>query len=108
MAVQLDNRISYVDIFVMLSVVFAGIVFIFSYGSAIEANSQEIEHLKGDVTRIEVTGKQRDEEILDQLKENKTYIDKLGEASERGRMRIEDKLDKIIDRELDKNHAPKQ
>lgn len=108
MPIQLDNRISYVDIFVIAGVVMAGVVFVASYGveinantAGIKSNTTEIRHVADDVTRIEADGQSRDEKILQTLEKNREEYKEEAVKSEEARIRIEDKLDKLIERELD-------
>ena len=96
---QLDNRISWVDIVAIAGMVLTGALVFFDVKEDVSLNSQKIEDvatdLAEDIDRIESESDQDREEILE-------AVHQIRDESAAGQRRLEDKLDRLIERELEK------
>lgn len=104
MPLEFDNRISWMDVIAITGIAATAIGVVFGVQSEVESNSKEIVQVKQEMRRefvrvTEEAHKDRDE-ILDRLKETQKSMDTIRIESASGRRRIEDKLDKLIEREL--------
>lgn len=96
---QLDNRISWVDIVAIAGMVLTGALVFFDVKEDVSLNAQKIEDvatdLAEDIERIESESDQDREEILE-------AVHQIRDESAAGQRRLEDKLDRLIERELEK------
>jgi len=100
MAIQLDNRISWMDIVALGSAATSGLYLLFSVSASLTMAQADIKRIDADykaaVEQVERNSKERQEKSLAELKdvrrETKESFDK-----------IDAKLDKLIDRELRRN-----
>ena len=96
---QLDNRISWVDIVAIAGMVLTGALVFFDVKEDVSLNAQKIEDvatdLAEDIDRIESESDQDREEILE-------AVHQIRDESAAGQRRLEDKLDRLIERELEK------
>ena len=103
MALQFDNRVSWMDIVAIAGgIATAGAVF-FGMGGKIDANKTEIEYIKINVKRIEADADRRSQKILVQLKEQRDELKAYREESKEDNRQVVQKLDRLIERELN-NH----
>lgn len=103
MPLKFDNRISYMDVVAIAAAGLTAMTVFFGVSTDVTTNSQTIAHIQTDLKRIEVTSARRDDEIMVQLKENRQGMKDIRRESAAGRKDIINKLDKLIDRELDHN-----
>ena len=100
MPLQVDNRVSLMDIFsILIGVGVAASVF-FGVAGDVSTNNLQIASNKEAIHRVEVAAKESDNQIVDLLEKQNWQINEIKDDSAKGRKRIEDKLDKIIEREL--------
>ncbi len=66
----------------------------------ITVNEKEISHIRGDIVRVERQAHDADTRVMKQLDELKAGMETIRKESTDSRKDIIDKLDKIIDREL--------
>jgi len=100
MPLQVDNRVSLMDIFsILIGVGVAASVF-FGVAGDVSTNNVQIAFNKEAIHRVEVAAKESDNQIVDLLEKQNWQINEIKDDSAKGRKRIEDKLDKIIEREL--------
>jgi len=100
MPVKLDTTVTVIDMVAISGVIISGAFFVFGYGGEIETNSQAIAYVQTDLQRIEAKSDKADDSVLEQLKINHEGMEKIGDKSEKGRQRIEDKIDRLIERAL--------
>lgn len=105
MAINFDNRVSWMDIVAIVAAGLTALTVFFGVSADVGDNRAQIEHIQTDVRRIEVAGAQRDNEVLDQLKENRADMKEIRHESAAGRKNIIDKLDRLIERQLDNGNA---
>ena len=96
---QLDNRISWMDIVAIAGMALTGVMVFFDVKEDVSLNAQKIEDvattLTEDIERIESESDQDREEILE-------AVHQIRDESAAGQRRLEDKLDRLIERELEK------
>lgn len=97
---QLDNRVSWVDIVAIAGMLLTGSLVFFDVKEDVALNSQKITSVETELTeeikRVEMEADKDREEILEAVNETR-------KESAAGRQRIEDKLDRLIERKLDEN-----
>lgn len=101
MPLKMTNEISVMDIVAIGGLMLGGAAVIFGYGTEIAENAIAIEGAQHDIARVENKLDTENSKIMDALKLQTVEMRIIRQESEAGRMRIEDKLDKIIERELD-------
>lgn len=100
MPLNFDGKVSVMDLFAIgIGGVTALSVF-FGVSTNVSENALQIASNRDNLTRIERTAKDNDEKILDQLKENKQAVKEIRVESAAGRKDIIQKLDRLIEREL--------
>lgn len=78
-------------------------------GSRIQVNEREIAHVRSDISRVERQAGEADRRVLEQLNKLERGMSDIRAESASGRKDILDKLDKLIERELDiRNGGPRQ
>lgn len=100
MAIQIDNKISWPDIVAIgSSLAMAGVLF-FDVKEEVSLNTQHIhsmeDELRSDIRRIEKEADSSREEILEAIKDVK-------DDSKEGLLRVESKIDRLIERELNED-----
>ena len=100
MPLKMTNEVSWMDVFAIGSMVVGGTAFIFSYGTNIAENTLAVQSAQNDIARVERKVDQENGKIIDLIEKQTVEMRVIRQESEAGRIRIEDKLDKIIDREL--------
>lgn len=73
---------------------------IFGVGASVDKNTVEIDHNRQAIERVEADRKVKDEEIVGLIKEVKTEQKAAREEDRRSQEKINDKLDRLIEREL--------
>lgn len=100
MGIQLDNRVSWVDIVAIAGMLLTGSLVFFDVKEDVALNAQKITTVEAELTeeieRVEKEADKDREEILEAVNETR-------KESAAGRQRIEDKLDRLIERKLDEN-----
>ena len=75
----------------------------------ITVHDSEIAHIRSDVARVERQAGEADKRVLEQLGKLESGMNEIKKESASGRKDILDKLDKLIERELDiRNGGPRQ
>lgn len=95
MAIQINNRIL-VDAGMVGGLLLTASVMFFDVREDVALNAQGLTKMEQEVQRIDKEAEEDRKEILDAVKDNRK------ESAERDR-RIEDKLDRLIERKLDEN-----
>lgn len=97
---QFDNRISVMDIVAIVATAVTALSVYFGMGASVGLNTQEIRHLKTEVSRIEVAMEKDKSEIIEILKDQKQDLKDARTEAKEADLNINKKLDKIIEREL--------
>lgn len=101
---QFDTRISWADLVAILTGIGVLATVVFGVQTDVEMNAQNIEVNKEtfqrEIKRVDENANKDRQEILDRLDETKRGMEVIRVESASGRLRIEDKLDKLIDRKL--------
>jgi len=100
--VNFDNRVSWMDLVALTG---AGIALFNAYygvGQQVTQNANDIARNYDAIVRIEEQAIEGDQRVSADLQELKVTVDSIREESAEGRLRIENKIDKLIDRELNK------
>jgi len=100
MALRFDNSLSWMDIVAIAGSAITAIFVIFNAGERITMNELEIKHIKQSVQRVEVRASEDNDKIIQQLRDQNSVIKEIKTESAEGRHRIEQKLDRLIDRFL--------
>ena len=106
MPLKMTNEVSIMDVVAIGGSLLVGAGVFFGYGVDIGENTVAIQHIKGDLVKIEKQNDDGEKKILDLLNKQGDAITDIRKEAATGRLRIEDKLDKLIDRELDKRGGP--
>lgn len=91
--VNFDNRVSWMDIVAIVLAVGAILKSYYGVGANVDQNTARIDTNVKAIERVERDVRDTESKVLTELKETRS------EAAERSR-RIEDKLDRLIEREL--------
>lgn len=101
---QFDTRISWADLVAILTGIGVLATVVFGVQTDVEMNAQNIETNKEtfqrEIRRVDESANKDRKEILERLDETKTSMEIIRVESASGRLRIEDKLDKLIERKL--------
>lgn len=101
---QFDTRISWADLVAILTGIGVLATVVFGVQTDVEMNAQEIadnrEYTQREIKRVDDNANKDRKEIIDRLDETKDSMETIRVESANGRLRIEDKLDKLIDRKL--------
>lgn len=101
---QFDSRISWADLVAILTGLGVLATVVFGVQTDVEMNAHNIEDnkasLQREIKRVDENNNKNRQEILDRLDETRVGMETIRVESATGRLRIEDKLDKLIDREL--------
>lgn len=100
MPLKVTNEVSLMDVIAIGGLVIGGAAVFFGYGVDISKNSTEITQVKADVVRIERSAELSEGKILDLLKQQSETMKDIQKESADSRLRIEDKLDRLIERQL--------
>ncbi len=100
MPLKMTNEVSWMDVFAIGGLLLGGAAVFFSYGTDIAANSVAVQGVQQDIVRVERKVDEENGKIVDLIEKQTIEMRVIRQESEAGRIRIEDKLDKIIDREL--------
>lgn len=100
MGIQVDNRVSWLDIVAIAGMILTGSLVFFDVKEDVALNAQKIDiveaELSEEIHRVENEADNDRKEILETVKDN-------GRESALGIRRVEDKLDRLIERKLDEN-----
>ena len=105
MPLNFDNRVSWMDIIAITAALLTGMTVFFGVSEDVATNSSQISVIQTDLRRIEVSSTRRDDKILQQLKENKVDMKEIRKESSEGRQDILNKLDRLIEREINHNNG---
>lgn len=101
---QFDTRISWADLVAILTGIGVLATVVFGVQTDVEMNAQNIETNKEafqrEIQRVDDNANKDRQEILDRLDETKTSMEVIRVESSEGRLKIEHKLDRLIEREL--------
>lgn len=100
MPLKMTNEVSVMDIIAIGGLLLGGAAVFFGYGVDINENAQGIAHLRNDVARVERQAGEADLRVVKQLDDLKTGMEKIRTESASERKDIIQKLDKLIDRQL--------
>ena len=104
MAFNFDNRISWADVVAILTGLGVLATVVFGVQTDVELNTKEIQTTKEafarEIKRVDDSANKDRHEILQRLDETKTSMEVIRTESASGRQRIEDKIDRLIEREL--------
>ena len=111
MPFNIDTRVSLMDVIAIGGALFAGYKVMFDVGSGVEMNAQQIAQnhkdiggmkaeMRREVDRLESNVGGIEEQIAEQFQLINQEVKETRLESAAGRQRIEDKLDRLIEREL--------
>lgn len=91
--IQFDNRVSWMDVIAIVGIAGSALYGYFGYGEGIRDNQSDIDYIKRDVVRIEEKVNHQGQAITEKL-------EKMGAEQKADNLRIESKIDRLIEREL--------
>ena len=97
---KVTNEVSIMDVVAIGGLLIGGAAVFFGYGVDISTNATQITQIKDDVIKIERRAELSEGKILDQLKQQGETMKDIQKESADSRLRIEDKLDRLIERQL--------
>lgn len=100
MPLKVTNEVSIMDVVAIGGLLIGGAAVFFGYGVDISTNATQITQIKDDVIKIERRAELSEGKILDQLKQQGETMKDIQKESADSRLRIEDKLDRLIERQL--------
>lgn len=101
MAIKFTNEVSVMDIFAIGGLMLGGAAVFFGIAGDVQTHTVQIAENTRAISRVEHKATEDNNKVLDMLRQQTVEMRVIRQESEAGRMRIEDKLDKIIERELD-------
>ena len=101
MALKMTNEVSRMDVFAIGGLVLGGAGVFFGLGADVQMQGVQIVANTESIHRVERQAQGNNDRVLDLLKQQTVEMKEIRAESEAGRIRIENKLDKIIDRALD-------
>ena len=99
---KFDNEISVMDMFAICVALLGCGASYWALDSSIDLNARDITHVKEDVARIESDSEKALQAIIVQIKDQRSELKEFGQEAIKGQRRLEDKLDRFIERDLDK------
>lgn len=107
MRLQFDNRVSWMDIVAILGMGLTALGVVFGVQSDVEMNTARIaeidKRLEAETRRINKTIDDQNVLILREFNGIEQEIREIRKESAEGRLRIEEKLDRLIERKLDQS-----
>lgn len=101
MALKMTNEVSVMDIVAIGGLLIGGAAVFFGIAGDVKTHTIQIAENGRAISRVENHMADENNKILNMLKDQAIQVREIRLESEAGRLRIEEKLDKIIDRELD-------
>lgn len=101
MPLKFTNEVSWMDVFAIGGLLLGGAGVFFGVAGDIRTHDVQIAENTKAISRVERHMGEENSKILDLLKQQSIQVREIRMESEAGRLRIEQKLDKIVDRELD-------
>ena len=101
MPIQVDSKISVMDIFAITVAALSGVWVVFGVQGGVDHNTQEIVHIKDDIKRLDKNIEREIERVGDAIDAVHENVERTRTESAESRLRIERKLDKLIEREID-------
>ena len=101
MPLKFTNEVSWMDVFAIGGLLLGGAGVFFGIAGDVKTHDVQIAENTKSISRVERHMAEENSKILNMLKDQAIQVREIRLESEAGRLRIEDKLDKIIDRELD-------
>ena len=101
MALKMTNEVSVMDIVAIGGLLMGGAAVFFGIAGDVKTQGVQIAENSRSISRVEHHMAEENNKILNMLKDQAVQVREIRLESEAGRLRIEEKLDKIIDRELD-------
>jgi hypothetical protein len=99
-ALKMTNEVSVMDIVAIGGLLVGGAAVFFGIAGDVKTQGVQIAENARSISRVEHHMAEENNKILTMLKEQSVQVREIRMESEAGRLRIEEKLDKIIDREL--------
>jgi Tfp pilus assembly protein PilN len=98
--IQFDNRVSWMDIASLLGAAALAMTIFFGVKEDVKIQQIEIDHLRSNISRVEVQAQDANRQILEKLREQNVVIKDIRTESAEGRDKIMEKLDRLIEREV--------
>lgn len=100
MPMKFTNEISVMDIFAIGGLVVGGAAVFFGIAGDVQTHTVQIAENTRAISRVEHKATEENNKVLDLLKQQAVEVRIIRQEAEAGRMRIEDKLDRLVEREL--------
>ena len=100
MPLKFTNEISFMDVIAIGGLLLGGVGVFFGIAGEVQTHGVQIAENSRAISRVEHKAAEDNNKVVDMLKQQTIEMRVIRQESEAGRIRIEDKLDKIIDREL--------
>ena len=100
MPLKMTNEVSWMDVFAIGGLMLGGAAVFFGIAGDVKTHGVQIADNARSISRVEHKMDEENTKIVDLIKQQTIEMRVIRQESEAGRIRIEDKLDKIIDREL--------
>ncbi len=101
MPLKMTNEVSWMDVFAIGGLMIGGAAVFFGIAGDVKTQGVQIADNARSISRVEHKVDQENGKIVDLIEKQTIEMRVIRQESEAGRIRIEDKLDKIIDRELE-------
>jgi len=92
------------DIFAIGSLILGGAAVFFGIAGDVQTHTVQIAENTRAISRVEHKATEENNKVLDLLKQQAVEVRIIRQEAEAGRMRIEDKLDRLVERELNGAH----
>lgn len=100
MPLKMTNEVSLMDIIAIGGLLLGGAAVFFNYGTDIAQNKLAIHGVENDIARVERKVDTENGKVIDMLRLQTIEMREIRQESEAGRIRIETKIDRMLEREL--------
>ena len=100
MPLKMTKEVSLMDVIAIGGLLLGGVGVFFGIAGDVQTHTVQIAENTKAISRVEHKAAEDNGKVIDMLKQQTVEMRVIRQESESGRIRIEDKLDKIIDREL--------
>lgn len=103
MPVKFNGEVSFMDLVSIAIALSAALGAYYALGGGISANAKDIEYNAENIARLERVGEQHEIKMIRLLEEQKLELKDYRQESRDGRQQVVEKLDRLIERELNGN-----
>jgi hypothetical protein len=104
MPLKMTNEVSVMDVVAIGGLLLGGATVFFGMGADVQTHSVQIAENTRAISRVEHKAEEDNNKVIEMLKAQSIEVRIIRQEAESGRMRIEDKLDRLVERELNGAH----